>query len=211
EVFPKKSLALVGGSGDMSGSNHNVIERDLKERQQAPHYYTRTYRSNGVVTKSIVITETAVPFVPPPDVISGFGTLTLYYPTCNVFACHWGFTYNDTAAVRTIGVKFVENSPPVTLYLTSTITTTVNKNYQNIPTTTVSNNTYNSLAYDKSNNLYQSDVKYIVVGTIGGAVVGILSEIEDLEEMSIRDEKFSMLITENNIELEEEWHKVVDN
>jgi hypothetical protein len=36
-------------------------------------------------------------------------------------------------------------------------------------------------------------------------------EIEDLEEASIRDEKCSMLTTENNIELEEEWHKVVEN
>ncbi|CAG8648288.1 24629_t:CDS:2 [Cetraspora pellucida] len=160
--------------GDIIVNSQEVIARDLQKRQQPTHYYTITYRTSGTPYKTLTITETAVPFVPPPDTISPI-TATLYYPTCHVFDCGWGYSY-DFSSFRTISVNFAEISPPVTL----TVTSTISAPQRNNPTTLVNNNTCKYPDYVMSNdssNLYPSDVKYVVLGTVGGAIVGILSGI----------------------------------
>ncbi|CAG8642088.1 23179_t:CDS:1 [Cetraspora pellucida] len=140
---------------DMIVSSREIIARDLQKREQTTHYYTKTYKTSGTPYKTIIITETAVPFVPPPENFTSL-TVTLYYPTCHVFDCHWSFSHTG----RVIKVKFSEKS-------TKTVTSTISDVYQN---------DLNSKSLE-SNSLYPTDVKYVVIGTISGAIVGILSGI----------------------------------
>ncbi|CAG8801954.1 8188_t:CDS:1 [Cetraspora pellucida] len=174
-AFDEKMEILKGRGGisDMSINIRNITGKDLKKRQQTTRYYTLIYSTNNTPYKTVIITETAVPFVPPPDTV---GTMTIFYPTCHVFDCSWNFYY-DAIPVKSLTVGFSEISPPVTFTVTQQ-----GQQGQNIVTATATiTNGFSSstpaLQYEESNNLYPSDVKYVVVGTIGGAVIGILSGI----------------------------------
>ncbi|CAG8724194.1 18356_t:CDS:1 [Dentiscutata erythropus] len=148
----EKLASFEGGISDMSTRIQNGTVKNLQKRQ-ASHYYTRKYSTNGTPYKTVIVTETAVPFIPPPDTV---GTLTLYYPTCHVFACKWSFHHTS----NTLSVVFSETPTPTTLTITEACKSSVS-----------------AQPYEDSNNSYPSDGKYVVLGTIGGVIVGILGGI----------------------------------